>query len=408
MMLHVPLLSACLVLCTAVPSSYLAPPPLAPATIAADSYGEAMRGDCYPDSCYNGGTCDNKKDAYGYTCSCPQGFDGSRCEKAVDTCNPNPCLNEGYCVVHGYDAVCKCPYGVTGDRCETELNPCEPAPCENGGICKKGNYQVAYVCECPFGFFGRNCELDPCANIPCQNNGICTGVRARTGPTFTCQCSYGFGGYTCDKDTEPCEPNPCNNGGVCRVRWKSDGYDHDYQTVCLCPCTHTGDTCDIFINPCEPNPCLNNATCRMVGGYCDHSQFACTCHHGFEGNKCERKTGHISHLRAPLTPAQRKQATPVIYDVGAIDRTSPASNLPRLNYELPKPTYVQSQPIYKIPPPAAYQAKPPYASPRHRGPQPVFEPLRLTHEQRDVIYRSSAQAASTGRNNPILRQFPVF
>src|SRR6218665_1600528 len=50
--------------------------------------------------CKNGGVCSNSGEGL-FTCSCPPGFAGSRCEIRVDICEPSnsPCKNGGLCKV---------------------------------------------------------------------------------------------------------------------------------------------------------------------------------------------------------------------------------------------------------------------------------------------------------------------
>ena len=48
--------------------------------------------------CKNDGTCTNTGQG-SYTCSCPDGFNGTNCEIKVDNCQHQPCLNHGTCEV---------------------------------------------------------------------------------------------------------------------------------------------------------------------------------------------------------------------------------------------------------------------------------------------------------------------
>ncbi len=51
-----------------------------------------------------------------FTCACPNGFTGSRCEIKVKACDSSPCRG-GMCTedfLNGGGFVCNCPLGTTG------------------------------------------------------------------------------------------------------------------------------------------------------------------------------------------------------------------------------------------------------------------------------------------------------
>lgn len=58
-----------------------------------------------------------------YSCACPPGYTGRNCDRIVDECSLQPCLNGGVCTGGGSGEgsappTCVCPSGVTGPRCE--------------------------------------------------------------------------------------------------------------------------------------------------------------------------------------------------------------------------------------------------------------------------------------------------
>ena len=64
-------------------------------------------------------------------------------------CEGVECQNGGTCV----EGVCDCPDGVQGSLCE-RVDHCTDKECQNGGRCVNGE------CRCPEGFAGENCEKE--------------------------------------------------------------------------------------------------------------------------------------------------------------------------------------------------------------------------------------------------------
>jgi uncharacterized protein (DUF2237 family) len=82
------------------------------------------------------------------------------CRLASATClNGVTCLNGGECVdgVNSYS--CNCPAGFSGTRCETDNSDCAPNPCLNGGTCVDG--ANGYTCSCVPGYAGPTCATGP-------------------------------------------------------------------------------------------------------------------------------------------------------------------------------------------------------------------------------------------------------
>jgi len=104
--------------------------------------------------CRNGASCINDGRG-GYKCRCTPGYSGLDCSLEVNECLPNPCHNQGTCTVSSIcllgldllsvvlppnqdmvnDYSCECPHGYTGGRCETNIDDCASNPCGNAGIC---------------------------------------------------------------------------------------------------------------------------------------------------------------------------------------------------------------------------------------------------------------------------------
>ncbi|TGZ53188.1 Cubilin [Temnothorax longispinosus] len=59
-----------------------------------------------------------------YTCTCNPGYSGATCNIPTDPCSPNPCRNNGICIVLSGRATCQCTTSFTGNRCETPRQAC--------------------------------------------------------------------------------------------------------------------------------------------------------------------------------------------------------------------------------------------------------------------------------------------
>ena len=75
--------------------------------------------ECVENPCLYGGTCTDKVD--GFTCACPKGFSGEKCERRPaegSLCSPDPCGGKGVCV-EDYSiskARCICEPGYTSGK----------------------------------------------------------------------------------------------------------------------------------------------------------------------------------------------------------------------------------------------------------------------------------------------------
>ncbi|KAF0296268.1 Cubilin [Amphibalanus amphitrite] len=99
-------------------------------------------------------------------CTCPAGYSGSgvgpagcyqMAGSAGITCASRPCVR-GTCTdgVAGRGFTCSCPAGYTGLRCEADIDECATSPCQNGGTCT--NTVGSFSCSCTGDFTGNVCQ----------------------------------------------------------------------------------------------------------------------------------------------------------------------------------------------------------------------------------------------------------
>lgn len=239
---------------------------------------------CQRQPCQNGATCKGV-DFKNYTCVCPAGFHGDKCENEINACFINPCLN-GACEVldHGRFR-CKCNNGFQGDRCETNIDDCKGHACMNNGSCI--DLVEGYTCQCGPGYTGKMCQqkIRYCVGNYnfCQNGGTCVNLDT----DYSCKCTTGYSGKNCTLNLDDCKSHSCLNGGRC-----VDGLG-DY--TCYCPRGFSGRFCEIapmavntqfsYNSLCQSHACQNNGVCYVPKG---GSHYMCQCAPGFSGKKCEK------------------------------------------------------------------------------------------------------------------------
>lgn len=137
----------------------------------------------------------------------------------------------GSCVSNFGGFSCLCPTGFVGQRCEVNKNDCAAQSCLNGGTCidEVDNFK----CICPAGFMGMLCQVnvDDCIKRPCANGGTCFDLIN----DYKCECRPGFKGKDCSIDINECESNPCRYGATC------EDVVGDY--LCHCPSCYRGKDC---------------------------------------------------------------------------------------------------------------------------------------------------------------------
>uniref|UniRef100_A0AC34QVJ9 Notch n=2 Tax=Panagrolaimus sp. JU765 TaxID=591449 RepID=A0AC34QVJ9_9BILA len=222
-----------------------------------------------------------------YTCQCPAKFTGKNCETVVESpCQLGPCLNNGTCkevdLIGHYS--CTCLDGFGGTRCQNDLRNCSEK-CQNGGLC------IENKCQCPDGFDGHFCEkdMDSCSNLskPCQNGAVCKNLPN----DFICDCRYGFGGRYCEDQVEVnkfeskektekdfCQQRNCSNfvgNGFCDQSCNFEGCDFD------------GGDCSSSLKPYKNCPYETYCKHAFNDGVCDEICNNQDCL--FDGADCKAK-----------------------------------------------------------------------------------------------------------------------
>lgn len=101
-------------------------------------------------------------------------YTGSNCQTRINECDSNPCLNGATCqqshlqssgprsrptsppLGQGYS--CHCPYGYAGSRCEAVVDWCASKPCMNNAKCRQKNHE--FTCQCAPGWTGKLCDVE--------------------------------------------------------------------------------------------------------------------------------------------------------------------------------------------------------------------------------------------------------
>ncbi|KAH3795500.1 protein crumbs homolog 1-like [Dreissena polymorpha] len=227
--------------------------------------------------CQNGAICEDLQ-AGGYQCFCRPGYYGNHCQLEINECDPDPCVNNATCVDRLNDFTCICPIGMSGKRCEIQATTgCESDPCKNGATCVAMETVGNYRCTCMPGFEGQHCEVnvDDCVSHACKDFQVCVDLV----DGHRCECPQGRDGPDCLTLTDACISNPCQNNAVC---------EHEVDRYkCECTKGYTGINCEIQVDACIPNPCYHGATCETT--FTPNPGFRCQCAEGFLGPRCQGK-----------------------------------------------------------------------------------------------------------------------
>ncbi|XP_024114390.1 von Willebrand factor D and EGF domain-containing protein isoform X2 [Oryzias melastigma] len=153
-----------------------------------------------------------------FTCACPEGFTGRRCEVDADDCKPNPC-RFGRCIDGPNTFSCVCPPGMTGRTCREDVDECPSQPCFPGVVCR--NSPGSFSCgSCPQGYSG---DGKTCSRNADSADGPQVSRRPKRPDPAPCSRALCYPGVQCFPSVfvstgfvcGPCPPGFHGNGITC-------------------------------------------------------------------------------------------------------------------------------------------------------------------------------------------------
>ncbi|XP_078696563.1 uncharacterized protein LOC144924834 isoform X2 [Branchiostoma floridae x Branchiostoma belcheri] len=204
-------------------------------------------------------------------------------------CFVNPCMNDGICEENGDDFTCSCPKGWKGERCEDDINECRKSPYPCGSRQNRCfNQQGSFVCVCAVGFIakGLTCvDLNEC--MWGNRNHLCQHICKNTQGSYRCEC---LPGYKLDSNKKTCtDIDECDGWPSYRGPCEYDCENTQGSYICSCKegykldtdhhgCVDIDECADDSTNECE-HDCVNV-----------ESSFYCTCQAGYQIDLMDGKT----------------------------------------------------------------------------------------------------------------------
>ncbi|GLD57159.1 delta and Notch-like epidermal growth factor-related receptor isoform X2 [Lates japonicus] len=182
--------------------------------------------------CSGKGKCITQPSESTFFCECEDGYTGIFCEE-FDACHHRPCRNNGTCTDvrqggEGHNFTCSCPPGYEGERCQLLVDHCLSQPCKNGATCFSS--LAGPRCYCPEGSSmgqqgaTQQQKVDPRASSPV----IITDMLGAQGPCpGVCRsCTAGFTALHAPQLVGPCALEPLRPWGSGRNKRNS------YRCLC--------------------------------------------------------------------------------------------------------------------------------------------------------------------------------
>ncbi|XP_021358087.1 uncharacterized protein LOC110453459 [Mizuhopecten yessoensis] len=167
--------------------------------------------DCDVNSC-NGGIC--KDELHAYSCVCPVGLSGDKCEINIDDCVDNACENNSTCVDGIGEYTCQCGIHFKGDLCEIAMVDGDWSVWSNWSVCSascgNGTTVRKRLCNNPTpDHGGKDCVGENTDIMICNVENFCTNLTTPSNSILFCNWETAMDAVYC---TLTCE----------------DGYDFDH------------------------------------------------------------------------------------------------------------------------------------------------------------------------------------
>lgn len=161
----------------------------------------------------------------------------------------------------GLEFTCQCPSGWQGQRCEEERNECESSPCQNGAVCV--DKLDSYSCACPMSKCTRyniySIAAHPHKRTLCRKK---KDNKEHASPLPRPHCiaamemklflmllpthSTEFTGTNCEEPVLECDDSPCHNDALCLME--------EGLPVCYCVPDFHGEHCEDQYDECQLGP----------------------------------------------------------------------------------------------------------------------------------------------------------